>query len=421
MKKINDEKLQQVINFKPHFHQREIIDCNSREIIVCAGRRFGKSLLASFIALKELLGIKKRIWLVAPNYDLSQIVFDNIVQWLLKIATSGKTVELKKKPFPTILTARGSILECKSTENPVGLLGRATDLIIVDEAARISESIWQEYLFPTTHDKAGKTIFISTPFGQNWFYRKFLELKQQNSAFHYTSRDNPYFSKEEWERARKLLPERIFLQEYLASFLPDAASLFRGVDEIVSETSLQESQLGHYYLLGVDLAKYQDFTVLTVLDRDTHKVVYFDRFKEINYPLQKQRIIATAKRYNNARVIIDSTGVGDPIVDDLKREGLIVEDFKFTGKSKMQLIEKLSIFIEQKGIIIPPIPELIDELKSFSYELSEVGNIRYSAPKGMHDDTVISLALAVWGLVSPEKRSEPIKPESKTIRKFEYI
>jgi hypothetical protein len=130
-------------------------------------------------------------------------------------------------------------LQCKSTENPVSLLGRATDLIIVDEAARVSESIWNEYLFPTTHDRAGRTLFISTPFGQNWFYKKYLELKEKKAAFQFPSNANPYFPKEEWERAKSQLPERVFMQEYMASFLPEAASLFRGIDEIISEAALE--------------------------------------------------------------------------------------------------------------------------------------------------------------------------------------
>jgi len=97
--KINEEKLQKVIGFEPHPAQKEILECKNREILVCAGRRFGKSVLAAYLALKELLQPKKRVWLVAPNYDLAQIVFDITLQWLLKIATSGKTVELRKDHF----------------------------------------------------------------------------------------------------------------------------------------------------------------------------------------------------------------------------------------------------------------------------------------------------------------------------------
>jgi len=418
--KINEGKLQKVVGFDPHPAQKEILECKNREILVCAGRRFGKSVLAAYLALKELLQPKKRVWLVAPNYDLSQIVFDITLQWLLKIATSGKTVEVKKRPFPTITTAFGSILECKSVENPVGLLGRATDLIIMDEAARIPEDIWNVYLFPTTHDKRGKVVFISTPLGQNWFYHKFIQLKEEGSAFQFPSNANPYFPKEEWERAQKFLPERVFLQEYMASFLPEAASIFRGVDEIINENALEDPKPGHFYIMGVDLAKYRDFTVLVVIDKVTNKVVAFDRFKEINYPLQKMRIVALAKRYNNAKVIIDSTGVGDPIVDDLKNEGLWIEDFKIEGKSKTQLIDKLSIFIEQKAIIIPPIEALINELKVFSCEMTRAGNIIYTAPQGYHDDCVFALALAVWGLTSTNpslQQRSPIKPFK---RKFEY-
>ena len=419
---IDDEKLQNLIGFRLHPKQKEILNCKEREIIVCAGRRFGKSLLASYIALKELLDYGKRIWIVAPNYDLTQIIFDNIVTWLFKISPSGKTVEIKKRPVPQIITARNSILECKSAENPVSLLGRSTNLIIVDEAARVPESIWNQYLFPTTHDRTGRAIFISTPFGQNWFYQKFLELKEKKSAFHFTSQDNPYFGKEELERARKSLPERVFLQEYLASFLPEAASLFRGVDEIVSEDCLEEPKPGHFYILGVDLGRYEDFTVLTVVDRETNKVVYFERFQKIDFPFQKTRIISVSRKYNLAKIIIDSTTLGSPIAEDLKREGMIVEDYTFSGQSKIKLIEKLMIFIEQKAITIPPIPELIEELKVYSYELSERGNVTYSAPKGFKDDCVISLALAVWGLTSPIKREVVLERSQPLVkRKFEYF
>jgi len=91
--------------------------------------------------------------------------------------------------------------------------------------------------------------------------------------------------------------------------------------------------------------------------------------------------------------------------------GLAVDDYKYTNKSKTQLIEKLSIFIEQKRIFYPPIPELLDELESFGYHLTPSGNYKYGAPEGMHDDCVNSLALAVWPL--PD---HPVQPgESKPI------
>ena len=175
---------------------------------------------------------------------------------------------------------------------------------------------------------------------------------------------------------------------------------------------------GHRYVMGVDLGKHEDFTVLTVIDKWNNNVVYWDRFKDIEYPFQKKRIKATAERYNNARIIVDSTGVGEPIQEDLAREGLFVDDFKFTNQSKKELVEKGSIFIEQKNVFIPNKPELIDELKSFGYQLTDAGNVVYKAPQGLHDDAVFSLLLAIWGLTGRATPKTAIQQELAKVRKY---
>ena len=152
------------------------------------------------------------------------------------------------------------------------------------------------------------------------------------------------------------------------------------------------------FVIGVDLAKTQDFTVLTVINAQTGQVVEIERFNNISWVIQKERIKALAEKYNNARIVLDATGLGDPIFDDLYREGLNVIPFKFTHQSKVKLIEHLAIMIENRKIYILPNDTLINELSVFEYKESRSGVITYSAPEGYHDDCVISLALAVWGM-----------------------
>jgi len=117
--------------------------------------------------------------------------------------------------------------------------------------------------------------------------------------------------------------------------------------------------------------------------------------------LQKTRIINTANKYRS-RLLIDSTGIGDPIFDDLQRTGIRVSGYKFTNASKADLIENLSMMIEQQKISYPNIPELINELKLYGYETTKGGTVRYGAPQGYHDDIVIALALAAWQLKNPQ-------------------
>ena len=417
MPKISDVKLQQIIGWQPHSGQKQILESKARDIVICAGRRWGKSAVCAYLALKTLLTDNKKIWIVAPTYDLTQKVFDYVVKWFLKVVPS-QAGNISYRPFPKIKTAGGSWIECKSAENPTGLLGEELDLRIVDECSRIQRKIEETYLFPTTASRQGRSFYISTPFGQNWFCSKWMEGKTlpDSESFQFTSKDNPYFPPEEWERAKRMLPEQVFKQEYEASFLPDAASVFMGIDEIIKDNCLKDAIPDHRYVMGVDLGKHEDFTVITVIDTYNNNVVYFDRFKQIDYPFQKERIKATAQRYANARIIIDSTVVGEPIREDLSRMGLLVDDIRFTNQSKKELIEKLSIFIEQKMIWIPPKQELTDELKSFGYSLSDFGNVVYKAPQGLHDDAVISLALAVWGLIGRATLLSPLQEHFKKTR-----
>jgi hypothetical protein len=369
--------------------------------------------VCAYIAQKASLKPNQRIWIVSGSYELSQRVFSKVIFFVNTLFKDNKAYKIKMKPSPRLEFSNGSFIQCKSATEPDSLLGEALDLIIVDEAVTIPPLIYERFLYPTTSTTKGQIIFISSPRGKDWFYRKYIECCEHCAGFNFPSNVNPMVTKEEWERARKMLPEQIFKQEYMGLFLDDAASVFRGVRKIVNKDCYEEPKDTHSYVIGVDLGKFNDFTVITVLDRQTHKVVHWDRFNQINWPFQKERIKLVANKYRTqnipSKIILDSTGLGSPIADDLKRDGLYVEEFKFTGGrsgTKEQMIEKLSLFIEQLGVFIPDEMVLLDELESYGCEVSDAGYKKYSAPMGQHDDAVCSLALAVWGLYSPKTETE---------------
>ncbi|HNV61398.1 MAG TPA: hypothetical protein PKN54_00475 [Candidatus Cloacimonas acidaminovorans] len=259
--------------------------------------------------------------------------------------------------------------------------------------------------------------------GRNWIYNLWKQNNSKDKDFHLieaTTYDNidvlnsqaPDYI-EGLEKLKFIKPEiykRFVLNDW------DVEAEGKAIREIFIRGciggKLEDVIGGENYILGVDLAKYLDYTVIVVIKKSTRQVVYFERFNETSWFLQKSRIIAVARMYNNATIVPDSTGVGDPIVEDLEREGCDVffeKDgdrlgFVFSSKSKQQLIENLIICIEQKKVSYPDIPELIEELIEFSVETKSLNNVRYSAPEGKHDDCVIALALALWGV---ERNVEP--------------
>jgi len=416
-----------IIDWKPHKAQREILKSKAREIVVCAGRRFGKSAYCAFVVAKTFIELFKevergkresiKIWIVGPTYELADKVFTYVVNFLRK--ADPKIINfVKNRPFPEIELSKNIWIQCKSAENPKSLLGEELDLLIVDEAANISSDIWFDYLLPTTASKTkqGKTIFISTPRGKNWFYELYLKAKESEGAFHFTSLDGVEIDKSEWERLKTISPADFFAQNYEAVFREEAVGVFRKVREAVRLDCLSEPLPNHSYFGGLDLAQVRDFTVLTFFDRESHKQVFFDRFQKIPYTLQLERIEKAAKKYN-ALLTVEINNIGLAIADELKARGVRVEDFKTVGTiskvlerkgTKEQLIEKLSLDIENKNIFLAPIEVQIDELEAYTYNYTPSRNISYGAPEGMHDDCVVAIALADWGL-SGKTREEKIK------------
>jgi phage FluMu gp28-like protein len=167
--------------------------------------------------------------------------------------------------------------------------------------------------------------------------------------------------------------------------------------------SLKAKDPSHFYSMGIDLAKSVDYTAVSIIDRNTHELVYQSRW-QTDWNQTMETLVGLFKAWNRPTVTIDSTGVGDPISEMLKRRGVRMtesSDFKFSGKSKDQLVKKMCLFFSEKKIILPnsdEIQNLVNEIEQYSYEILPSGKIRYSAPPGKHDDEVMSLGLAMWPL-----------------------
>lgn len=260
-----------------HEGHKIVLQDDARFKVLAAGRRFGKTLLTSLMALSVLMQMNRRVWIIGPDYGLSEKVFReiyNILVTQLKIIQPGKPgkgrARYQKGDFYLELPW-GSVLEAKSMERPDSLAGEALDFVIVDEAALDNnlESIWNQMLQPTLMDKEGSAIFISTPRGRNGFYKLYLMgqtgLKQKQgllnietnedgitndlsdwSSFQRTSYDNPLLaatpekSREEVDAAyrRAVLSGKViqFKQEYLADFEAVSDIVFPGFITEPTET-----------------------------------------------------------------------------------------------------------------------------------------------------------------------------------------
>lgn len=369
---------------KPHINQQGILDSSARFRVVMCGRRFGKSELSQILCINAAIH-GQQVAYITPTYKLAKAFFKKLSEYL-QFPNNISDLIIK---FPN----SGS-LEFFTGERLDNLRGRKFHLVVVDEASFIAnlEDGWLNAIRPTLTDYIGKAVFLSTPRGKNYFYSLYMKSGEPDwQSFKYTTYDNPFIHKSEIDDAKLQLPEVVFEQEYMANPAENSANPFgnnyikKCIRPISSEVPIA---------FGIDLAKSFDWSVIIGLDANGH-VAYYDRF-QMDWHNTKE----TIRRLPKVPILVDSTGVGDPILEDLQREGINIQGLKFTSQSKQQLMEGLSTAIQQNRIGFPD-NEIKKELDIFEYQFNANG-VRYRAPNGFHDDCVMALALA-WNNFSMKR------------------
>ena len=393
--------------------QEQIFKSSTRFKIVSKGRRFGltKGAVNNFIQEALEGKFKQGLWGDTVNANIERYVERYFIPSLNKLPKGS----WNWRKQPKILEILDSYIDFRSADTPENWEGFGYDKVFLNEAGIILNDayLWENAIKPMLWEFAPRTVVGGTPKGMNTFHELAMRGQDPNQKayefFHFTSFDNPFLDHKALQEDMLSMPERVIKQEIYAEFLEDTGVVFRGTKAIAIATP-QKPKTGHLYVMGLDLAKVQDYTVIAIYDRSNNCQVYQDRFRTLEWPFQKKKIISIAQHYNHALIVPDATGVGDPIVDDLLRAGMAVEPLKLTNQSKKEIIEKLSIYIEQAKINMLNIPETLAEFNSFTYDITNSGRISYNAPAGFHDDIVIAHALAVWQLTPlyPSIQTQPV-------------
>jgi hypothetical protein len=363
-----------------HTNQKKIRQEAKRFNVLDCGRRWGKSKLSVNLLVEGALE-GYPVGYFAPQYKLLEGTFKechNALEQVIKRKHDQQFIEL----------VTGGIIEFWSLDNPNAGRSRKYKVAIVDEAAFVKDlwDAWTQSIRPTLTDLKGGAWFMSTPKGKNDFYKLWMRGQTGEegwASWQMPTATNPFIDISEIYSAEKDLPELAFKQEYLAEFNDNVANPF-GFQFIKQCTMPMSSEPAVCY--GVDLAKSFDWTVIIGLDR-FGQVSYLERFQK-DWNITKQIVTQLPK----APIKVDSTGVGDPIVEDLQRQRPNVFGFKYSASSKQQLMEGLQSAIHQRKVGFPE-GVITKELESFEYEYTRTG-VRFNAPTGMHDDCVNALALA---------------------------
>ena len=385
------------IKFK-RFHpgQAAVMNHPARFKVVTCGRRWGKTELGLQSILHAAIQGDKRCWWLAPTKKMASQVWRDLKRAIKPLKNTAIDETERRIDLPA-----GGMIAVHSAYHPDNLRGEGLDFVVLDEAAFMRPRLWNQIIRPMLITTRGGALFLSTPNGRNWFYDLFkLGEDTQVSdwqSFHFTTADNPLIDPAELDDIQYRTPERVWKIEYLAQFSDASGLVFRGITDAVSAGQFDGPQPGHTYVAGVDWGRDKDYTAIAIIDVTQGKMAALDRFNQVGWGLQRDRLKSLVQRWNPQIIWAEANSIGEPNIEALLQEGLPVRPFLTTGKSKSPLIESLALAIERNDITLLNDPVLLAELANYSLERLPSGSWRYGAPAGGHDDTVIATALAWYG------------------------
>jgi len=408
--------------------------------------------LPMFVTDKRLEMFKEGvlIGIFAPSLHQAQITFNRIKQRL----NSRHAQHILKDPdilvdFDTnngqnFVLTNGSLVSCRSASESSNIEGNSYMLIIVDEAQDVSNFKYLKSISPMGAFYNATKILIGTPSIQKGFFYSSIERNKReynnggkrnhfeynyHTVIKYNSKYEKYINGE-----KKRLGENSdeFQMSYTLKWLLERGMFidpmhFEKLGDTSRGISLFDTKNAH--VVGIDLGKENDSTVVTVLEVDWANPELIEVSKELNVPdfivykkyikawleiqgdnweEQYAMILDFLKNYRIVRGVMDATGLGSPIYDRLAANvDFELIPYVFTTASKSDLMKHFDAEIKAKRFFYPKDEETQKtiEYRKFTEQMLNLVKtysgqhmlVSHPPERGAHDDYPYSASLACWG------------------------
>jgi hypothetical protein len=472
-----------VLGFTPFPYQMKMLEDQSQYVVVCAARRVGKSLVMAGKALWFALchpGTSTII--VASTQRQSMLMFDKLLDFVSASPLLSESVVRKTRTIITFTNgSRIVALPCGRSGSTIR--GENAHLVILDEASFIPEEVILSVMMPMLSTTDGKIIMLSTPFDKEHFFYRAFNMPLW-SKYRFTTSDNPLVKKEFLHQQLEMLGERAFRRESEAEFVDDENTFFpmsilrpcvhvcsiRNAEDVCEFCSMYRERVipsgdlyGGYDAGGmVDCAAFvavQKLSRQRYVGRDGNngekdvaenerpiraafnpafRVVFLKTFladkKKKKRRKNEEEVKVGGEIYSNFNleiadihrkyplrgVLMDSTGIGSPILSHCRELGLPAFGENLHRKNQEEKLSNLKILLERRQIELPDDMELLSSLNCIVAERNRIGGYVFSHPGGTHDDLAYALALAVWiagkgRTVVMMKKEEEEEPEGSSV------
>jgi hypothetical protein len=418
-------------------HQNLLRDMHPRQVAVC-GRGWGKSLVFS----------RKNLWLLYTRPKIESLIISSTQrQSMIMFDYCYHTIQLNplmkgmiKHPGTTRTTIRlkpslgGRLVALPCS--PDKLRGFHPDWVFCDEASIIpGEMITSEIMMMLTKPEC-HFVMSGTPKSLDHVFRKAFLDNKTYSVHNYPSYSSPLVSKEMLDEWREYMTKEEWMREVEAQWV-ELADTFFPMDLIVAcldpeldrtsspykyienlENIEEVKILGPYYA-GLDVGKQRDHSVLAIVHKAKDKVrlVYKHQFPlGTPYPDVIGHVAKAEQVFGFQSILVDKTGVGDVIVDEIENIGIRNVDGLFlTDRWKEEILTYLKLLMEQKKLgLLPDDSALTTQINEQQYEYmqpktaQEHLHLKFRHPLNRHDDQLYALALACYASKEEEALLLPV-------------
>lgn len=434
-----------LVPFKLYPFQEMIIKClqENRFNIIRKFRQAGITTISAAYSLHYIIfNTHKTVTILSIGDAESTDVLSRVVEMYDNLPKFLKPKYTERNKHTLKLSTRSGIVS-KPSGKASGR-GISASLLIIDEAAFIEniDKIWAS-AYPII-STGGSAFIISTVNGTgNWYHQMYSEAKANRNAFNAIDinwRDHPEYNRHEgyedlykememntppifiddWEKTtRTNIGIRRWNQEYEAEFLGtgdtyiDGETLHNLVENENEDYFIKynnrmrvwkEPVPHHEYLIAADtgLGRGRDYSAFHVIDLYSGEQVA--EFYSNKTPINEfaKVLIAEGTYYNLAAILVERNTIGNTLIERLFNEHeyenvMLGPDNNFgiqvTQKLRDGILADLEEFLRINRLKINS-SRTNKELQTFI--VTESG--KAEADTGQHDDLVMSLAIACFGM-----------------------
>ena len=430
-------------------------DGKQKKLAILAPRGSGKSFALSVAVTIYMFFNRFRdlVFILAPTEDQAALIFNYVYRHFAdNTFLNGLVANYRFHNKPNITLKGGTIMRrapLAPSNQGQAIRGQHPTFLVVDESPLIDDKLFIDNVEPAIVSNKAPFINLGTPKSKDnhmWRYLYDDNYADTFTRLHYTWRDAvkkgeaysaPYTEEEMLDKMMEWGEESIYWRtEYECEFVESVANIFspEKIKRCYDDYELirldgDGFKRGGNITVGVDIGKSVNSTVISAwsLDKsDTENIARLVYLEEINartgghdIPYQRQRIMDVTNQLGASRLIVDCTGIGGAVEQDLRLacldSGVHFVPFVFTGGpkgTKTQMYRDFVSYIQQNRVKVPN-PENLEpdmaklihkwtkEHIELEYTMDAANKTeKIAAPSGKHDDYCDSSAMGIHATLS---------------------